>query len=430
MVKAILIPVQYQNIQDIANCLKTSKLLTPSTRLINTIINASTCSALGTYLKLTNHPQPDFSSPEMLKIEVLRGKDSVYIESKYFIKQIVLDLGLITENANFHSALCVIDSQDNHASKLKAKFIYLPDFPSYIPDLDPENNDEVNDTLQVVKQEFFDYFLRSSQLTIKAFESVKTNSILSMMVVREIEGKLRKIEGTVQENQARAEPKNEKILEAIGNFGAFRERVRNLSNEVRAISELINLKEPDFGQVEAPFVEYKEGAIEWGHRRSEDNSSHVFTLKNLTQGKLNKVSIYNSDDEQKMCCVDIEAFESVEVSCDLLIDQLKLLGKIEFDVFYCCYKLAASISIYCIEILNIEKFQTENNRFILNYQCSVTSLKGLQLMHNDVVLVKSTSTKNFENGKLVFSIRDFKGEVVLYFLKDNKLASNRFSLTV
>lgn len=430
MVKAILIPVQYQNIQDIVNCLKTSNLMTPSTRLVNTPINSSICSDLANYLNLKIYPKPDFSSPEMLKIEVLGGKDSVYIESRSFIKKVVLGLGLKTEIANFKTSICIIDTQDNNSSNLKAKFLYLPDFPAYIPDLDSELNVDTKNALQIVNEELFDYYLRYSQSKTKAFESIKTNSILSTLIIREIQEKSRKIEDTLKENQTRVDPKNEKILEAIENVERFRGKVEYLNNKLRTIHALVNLEGPDFGRIEAPYIEYQEGNVEWSHRRSEDNCSHVFILKNVTGRKLNKVTIYNSDDEEKMECIDIEPYDQAEVRCDLLIDQLKLLGKIEFDVFYCCYKLALPLIIYCVEIISVEKFQNENNKFTLNYQCSVTALKGLQVMHNDVVLNKSMSTKNFENGKFVFSIRDFKGEVIIYFMKDNKQVSNGYSLTV
>lgn len=430
MVEAVLIPVEYNKTQDIINCLKLSSLLKSSSKLVQTPNNAHISSVIYSVLHLNIQYNSDFSKPDQVKQEILKGTDKIFILPKKLIKSILLDSGKRLENVSFGNSLFILSIQDDFQHNLQISFLNLQDFPSYSADSNAVNNEDINYTLGVIKQELLDFNIRNSQLTVKHMEMVKTKLILSSLILNDTKEKLEKIECTIEENRQRKLPKNKEILKTTEKVQEFKQDIRKLAEKVNELKLFENQDSPDFSQIQIPDFCYELGIVEWSHSRSENNTQHLFNLKNVTGRWLRNLNIYNSDDNQSMAKFELAPYQEVEISCDLMIDQLKLLGKVIFYVYFSCFSLAKEISVFCIEIMSVDKLAADGNKFNINYQCNVTSLKGVQVMHNDVVLIKLLNTRNFEIGKVLINIKDFRGEVSLYFFKDGKVISNTFSLVV
>lgn len=426
MAEAVLIPVEYNKVQDIINCLKLSDLLKPSSRLIQTPANTNLCSAIHKALHINILFHSDFSKASQISEEILKATDKIFIIPKKFIKSILLDSGQKLENVSFGTTLFVLSTQQaSHAT-----FLTLQDFPSCCPDPNPVSEEDLNNTLGTIKQELLDHSLRNSQLTVKHMEMAKTNLGLTSLILNDTKEKLEKIEDIIEENRQRKLPKNEKILKTTEKVQEFKQDIRKLADKVSELRLFVDQDSPDFSQVQVQDFCYNTGIVEWSHCRSENNSQHVFNIKNVSGRHLKNLNIYNSDDNESMALFDLNPYQEVEIICDLMIDQLKLLGKVIFYVYFCCFSLAKEIPVYCIEILSVDKLSSDSNRYTVNYQCNVTSLKGVQVMHNDVVIIKSLNTKNFESNKALINIKDFRGEVSIYFFKDGRAISNAFSLVV
>jgi hypothetical protein len=71
--------------------------------------------------------------------------------------------------------------------------------------------------------------------------------------------------------------------------------------------------------------------IDLQEKQSENNTQHIFTLKNRTDYDLTDLNLYSSDNQDSISKFDIKANETVSLNEDYLFDPIKYHGFITFS---------------------------------------------------------------------------------------------------
>ena len=429
MAKAILIPLEYANPQDVFNCLKTYHLLLPNTTLISTPSNQSISMKLSNTLKAKQVYNDDFNSSESLKAHIENSSQAIYIEKSHLLIDLLQKLMPMKGERDFAGigySLIITSNDEWEETELK-----FENFPEYFSDgddgedpLDKERN------LNIVNCEWIDYCRRSSETQARNLEVIQTNTILTSLVLKDVQKKVESVNKFMQRNKGVEAPE-------IDNCGKIAQKIKQTSLRIKAIednSRSIQLEKNDFKadlkSIDISHPTYEEGMIEWTHEKSADNSSHLFLIENKTKFNVENTALFCSESQLKINEFSVEPFELKHISQDFMVDELKNQGFLEFDLFYCCFKLANTIKVYAVKILSIERTGSDGMKFKVNFENFVTSFKQVYLMNNDVVKTK-LAMKNYEKSSVVFALNgEFKGEIHVNFQKDNKVLSNTEKIVV
>ena len=259
---------------------------------------------------------------------------------------------------------------------------------------------------------------------------MKTNAILTSLILADVDKKVDSVIRIMQRNKEVSAPGISELEQVAEKMKETRLRLEVIQDKARSI-ELCNKDfKPDLRSIDISHPNYEEGMIQWVHQKSADNSSHLFIIENMTKFQINNTALFCNQSLVKIDEFSVEPFEKKTISQDFMVDELKNEGFISFDLYYCSFKLAKSIQVNAIKILSIERTGSDGMKFKVNFENFVTSFIQVFLMNNDVVKTK-LAMRNYEKSSVIFAVGgEFKGEIQVYFQKENKVLSNTEKVVV
>ena len=179
---------------------------------------------------------------------------------------------------------------------------------------------------------------------------------------------------------------------------------------------------PNLENIKFSLNSYTNDMIDLQEKQSENNTQHIFTLKNRTDYDLTDLNLYSSDNQDSISKFDIKANETVSLIEDYLFDPIKYHGFITFQVFFCSFPISKPVEATCLTINNV--YTTDNLAWILEIKSHNTACKDLNVYCNDVVVLKSFNTRNFQNLSITVNLPAYKGQIKFYITMANKRISN------